>query len=102
MTMPTPKTVNTYDANEIELRYQVVTPDTLLRIERNTKGNQLPGSRFTATLAEARKERWLDSMHGTMEWSAEIAPEHAPAYFTDEVSWRKGKPVVYEPREWLK
>lgn len=94
MTMPAPRTLHHTDGIT---RYQPVTDDTLLAITRNTAGNQLPGSRFTATYGEAKRERWLDSMNNTMEYTARIADEHAPAYFATEIDWRDGRAVVYEP-----
>lgn len=98
MSTPQPRTISTYDADGIELRYQLVTGDTLLSIHRDTVGPNEPGERFAATFSEATKNGWL---RGTSNIGVRIADEHADAYFTQEVDWRDRKPVVYEPREWL-
>lgn len=101
--LPSPSVKAFSDADGIERRYQVVTPDTLLEIARNTAGNELHDHVFTATLKEAIQHGWLQTQAGTMRFSCRIAWQHQSAYFSREVSPRgRGRArrlVVYEPLE---
>lgn len=83
--MPKPRMFQKEDRDGT-LRYQqLVTPDTLLKITRNTKGNEIPGNTFGATLGEAIEKGWLSTDHGTMSYSVAIHPRHQDAYMNDQV-----------------
>ncbi|MEQ7870766.1 hypothetical protein V6R97_08940 [Chromohalobacter salexigens] len=96
--IPKPRMFQKEGGDGILRHHQVVTPDTLLEIYRNTRGNQIGGYEFTATLAEALEEGWLTTSQGTMEYSVRIAKRHADAYQHRDINYvgRKNTLTVIE------
>ena len=83
--MPKPRMWQKEDRDGTLRYHQIVTPDTLLTITRNTKGNELPGHTFSATLSEALEKGWLSTDGGTMSYSVSIHPRHQDAYMNGQV-----------------
>lgn len=83
--MPKPQMWQKADRDGTLRYHQNVTPDTLVNITRNTKGNELPGNSFSATLGEAINNGWLSTDGGTMSYSVSIHPRHQDAYMNDQV-----------------
>lgn len=84
--MPKPRTYQVEDRDGTLRYHQLLTLDTLLKITRNTKGNELPGHTFSATLGEAIENGWLSDDGGTMSYSVAIHPRHQDAYMNDQVN----------------
>ncbi|NDL70491.1 hypothetical protein [Vreelandella alkaliphila] len=84
--MPKPRTYQVEDRDGTLRYHQLLTLDTLLKITRNTIGNELPGNTFSATLGEALENGWLSTDGGTMSYSISIHPRHQDAYMNDQVN----------------